>query len=80
MDDEYQEARKTTDRFVHVEYLFYKQRAKHTYFKEVDRNTTFFHSMVKHNNKRREIVAIKRGDGSLATTQEDVAQEFMTHF
>ncbi|XP_074579559.1 uncharacterized protein LOC141836051 [Curcuma longa] len=80
VDEEFQEARKAADRLTQVEYLFYQQRAKHQYFMEVDRPTTFFHSMVKRNNKRREIVAIERGDGSLATTQEDVAREFVAHF
>lgn len=42
MDEQYREARKTMDMLAQAKYLFYLQHVKHKYFKEFDRNTSFF--------------------------------------
>lgn len=52
MEGEYKELHKEAAKLAKAEYLFYLQCAKHKYFKEVDRNTTFFHSLVKEITKR----------------------------
>lgn len=80
MEDGYREARKNVDLLAQAEYLFYQQRAKHTYFKVVDRNTAFFHSLVKRNNKRREIIAVENSNGEKITKPNEVVQEFIRHF
>ncbi|XP_042460353.1 uncharacterized protein LOC122043848 [Zingiber officinale] len=80
VDEEYTEARKAADLLSQAEYLFYQQRAKHAYFNQVDRNTPFFHSLVKRNNKRREIVAIEKDDGVSTTSPQKVAQTFVRYY
>lgn len=77
VEEGYQEVKKIADLLTQAEYLFYQQRAKHAYFKEVDRNTPFFHSLVKRNNKRREIVTVENSNGETTTNPEEVAQEFL---
>lgn len=59
---------------------WYLQCTKHKYFKEVDINTSFFHSLVKWNNKRREIIAVEKSDGEITSTLNKVMHEFTNHF
>lgn len=80
MDGRYKEAKKAADLLAQAEYQFYLQKAKHKYFKEVDRNTPFFHLIVKRNNKRREIVAVEKRSGGITTKGEEVVQEFTEYF
>ncbi|KAG6528003.1 hypothetical protein ZIOFF_010140 [Zingiber officinale] len=67
-------------RFTEVEYLFYLQHAKYKYFKEVDRNTAFFHSPVKRNNKKRKIMTVEKNNGEVNTAFAQVMKEFTDHF
>jgi len=48
----YQEkiAKEELDHAFHCQYLFWKERAKMLWFKDGDRNTTFFHALVKRRN------------------------------
>lgn len=80
MAEGYTEAKKAAAMLARAEYLFYLQQAKHKYFKEVDRNTPFFHSLVRRNNKCREIVAVERGSGEVTTKHEEVVTEFTNYF
>lgn len=63
MPEEYKEVKKATDNLAQAEYLFYLPRVKHRYFKEVDRNITLLHSLMKRNNNIREIVVVEKGNG-----------------
>ncbi|KAL0323598.1 UNVERIFIED_CONTAM: hypothetical protein Sangu_1979100 [Sesamum angustifolium] len=42
-----------------------------------DRNTKFFHDMVKRNAARNSILAITKADGSIITSAPEIAQEFV---
>ncbi|KAL2248413.1 UNVERIFIED_CONTAM: hypothetical protein Sindi_2693600 [Sesamum indicum] len=59
---------------------FFYQKAKIHYLKEGDRNTKFFHDMVKRNTTRNSIGAVTRADGTVITASEDIAQEFVDYY
>ncbi|XP_011093973.1 uncharacterized protein LOC105173793 [Sesamum indicum] len=59
---------------------FFYQKAKIHYLKEGDRNTKFFHDMVKRNVARNSIGAVTRADGTVITAAEDIAQEFVDYY
>ncbi|XP_042453140.1 uncharacterized protein LOC122037762 [Zingiber officinale] len=50
-EDGYQQVRKRADKLSRTDFLYCKQKAKCKYFKEVDRNTTYFHALVKRTNR-----------------------------
>lgn len=60
VDGTYQQTQKTVAQLSEVEFQFYLQHANNMYFKHVDQNNSFLHSMVKINNRRREILVIER--------------------
>ena len=43
-------AKEELDHALHCQYLFWKERAKMLWFKDGDRNTAFFHAVVKRRN------------------------------
>ncbi|KAK4427378.1 Midasin [Sesamum alatum] len=45
-----------------------------------DRNTKFFHDMVKRNATKSSIMAITKNDGSTITSTEDIGQEFVAFY
>ncbi|KAL0290255.1 UNVERIFIED_CONTAM: hypothetical protein Scaly_2677900 [Sesamum calycinum] len=45
-----------------------------------DRNTKFFHDMVKRNAAKSSILAITKSDGSTITSATEIGQEFVTYF
>ncbi|KAL2223816.1 UNVERIFIED_CONTAM: hypothetical protein Sindi_3085000 [Sesamum indicum] len=59
---------------------FFYQKAKIHHLKEGDRNTKFFHDMVKRNVSRNSIGAITRADGTVITAAEDIVQEFVDYY
>ncbi|KAL2225249.1 UNVERIFIED_CONTAM: Retrovirus-related Pol polyprotein from type-2 retrotransposable element R2DM, partial [Sesamum indicum] len=59
-----------------AERQFFYQKAKIHYLKDGDRNTKFFHDMVKRNVTKNSIGAVTRADGTVITAAEDIAQEF----
>ncbi|KAL0285709.1 UNVERIFIED_CONTAM: Retrovirus-related Pol polyprotein from type-2 retrotransposable element R2DM, partial [Sesamum radiatum] len=59
---------------------FYFQKAKIHFLKMGDRNTKFFHDMVKRNAAKSSILAITKSDGSTITSTADIGQEFVTYF
>lgn len=63
-----------------AKYQLYFQCAKTLYFKHVDRNNSFFHNLVKQNNRRSEIMAIEKENDETITGEEEVAQEFVRSF
>ncbi|XP_011100850.1 uncharacterized protein LOC105178964 [Sesamum indicum] len=65
---------------VEAERHFFYQKAQIHHLKEGDRNTKFFHDMVKRNASRNSITAVTRVDGSIITVAEDIAQEFVGYY
>lgn len=59
---------------------FYAQKAKYAYFKLGDRCTKFFHALVKQKVNKRHISAMSLEDGSLTSSSEQGAGEFVKHF
>ncbi|KAL2248485.1 UNVERIFIED_CONTAM: hypothetical protein Sindi_2700800 [Sesamum indicum] len=59
---------------------FFYQKAKIHHLKEGDRNTKFFHDMVKRNVARNSFGAITRADGTVITVAEDIAHEFVDYY
>ncbi|XP_011100436.1 uncharacterized protein LOC105178624 [Sesamum indicum] len=55
------------------------QKAKIHFLKEGDR-TKFFHDMVKRNVARNSIGAVTRADGTVITSVEDIAQDFVDYY
>ncbi|KAL0329407.1 UNVERIFIED_CONTAM: hypothetical protein Sradi_4927400 [Sesamum radiatum] len=62
---------------IEVERHFYYQKAKIYFLKQGDRNTKFFHDMVKRNTTRNSILAVTKSDGSIITSTPDIAQELI---
>ncbi|KAL2227676.1 UNVERIFIED_CONTAM: hypothetical protein Sindi_2126300 [Sesamum indicum] len=59
---------------------FFYQKAKIHYLKEGDRNTKFFHDMVKRNAARNSITTVTRADGTIITVADEIAQEFADYY
>lgn len=76
----YKNLQQIVARLNEAEHNFCMQRAKVSYFKQVDRNSSIFHALVKRNNKWKEITTIEQPDGSLTTSFAEVVQAFMTYF
>ncbi|KAL0336699.1 UNVERIFIED_CONTAM: hypothetical protein Sradi_4881800 [Sesamum radiatum] len=60
--------RKKATFLAEAERHFYFQKAKIHFLKQEDRNTKFFHDMVKRNAARNSILAITKADGSIITS------------
>ncbi|KAL0317947.1 UNVERIFIED_CONTAM: hypothetical protein Sangu_2209000 [Sesamum angustifolium] len=69
--------RKKATFLAEAERHFYFQKAKIHFLKQGDRNTKFFHDMVKRNAARNSILAITKADGSIITSAPEIAQEFV---
>ncbi|KAL0395453.1 UNVERIFIED_CONTAM: hypothetical protein Slati_4511500 [Sesamum latifolium] len=63
-----------------AERYFYYQKAKIQFLKMGDRNTKFFHDMVKRNVAKSSILAITKSDGSTITSEADIGREFVAYF
>ncbi|KAK4438304.1 hypothetical protein Salat_0164700 [Sesamum alatum] len=74
------ELRKKTIFLAEAERHFYYQKAKIHFLKMGDRNTKFFHDMVKRNAAKSSIMAISKSDGSTITSAEDIGREFTDYF
>ncbi|KAK4402846.1 hypothetical protein Sango_1025300 [Sesamum angolense] len=72
--------RKKATFLAEAERNFYFQKAKIHFLKQGDRNTKFFHDMVKRNAARNSILAITKADGSIITSAPDIAQEFVDFY
>ncbi|KAK4422000.1 hypothetical protein Salat_2150700 [Sesamum alatum] len=63
-----------------AERQFYYQKAKIHFLKMGDRNTKFFHDMVKRNAARSSILAITKSDGTVVTSAAEIGQEFIAYY
>ncbi|KAL0407932.1 UNVERIFIED_CONTAM: Retrovirus-related Pol polyprotein from type-2 retrotransposable element R2DM [Sesamum radiatum] len=63
-----------------TERQFYYQKAKIHFLKLGDRNTKFYHDMVKRNAARSSILAITKSDGTIVTSAADIGQEFVAYY
>ncbi|KAL0423109.1 UNVERIFIED_CONTAM: putative mitochondrial protein [Sesamum radiatum] len=72
--------RKKATFLTEAERQFYYQKAKIHFLKQGDRNTKFFHDMVKRNAARNSILAITKADSSIITSAPDIAQEFIDFY
>lgn len=67
-------------RLAEAEQMFYSYRAKCAYLRNVDRNTKFFHDLVKRNNRQNTIVALQCESGESTTSLQEVASDFVAQF
>ncbi|KAL7106274.1 hypothetical protein ACP275_07G101800 [Erythranthe tilingii] len=63
-----------------AERSFYYQKAKLHYLKNSDRPTKFFLGMVKRNTQRNHVASIRRADGTMTTSREEVHAEFLMFY
>lgn len=66
--------------FDKAEREFFLQKAKSRFLNNSDRNTSFFHSIVKRNNSRNAIAFICRDDGSITHDQDEIASQFINFY
>lgn len=65
---------------VEAERQFLSQKAKYVYLAETDRNSKFFHSLIKRNKTRNTISIIKRLDGSVIDEPDLIPGEFVEFY
>ncbi|KAL0295111.1 UNVERIFIED_CONTAM: hypothetical protein Sradi_6852300 [Sesamum radiatum] len=78
--DSVRELRKKVVFLAEAERHFYYQKAKLHFLKIGDRNTKFFHDMVKTNAAKSSILAITKTDGTTITSAMEIGQEFVSYF
>lgn len=59
-------------------FYFKKEKSKHLLLN--DKETFFFHSLVKRNNTRNYISCLCRDDGTIIRDQETIAKEFVAYY
>lgn len=62
-------------RLMVAEELPFRQWAKERWFEGMDRNTAYFHAVMKGNKRRLKICSLTWGDGSRVVEQNEVAKE-----
>jgi hypothetical protein len=60
--------------------MFYSQKLKCNFFKDCDRGTRFFHTLMNHRHKKNFIPAIHRSDGSLTTSMTEMGDVFVSFY
>lgn len=69
--------KRNAELLLEAERLFLPQKSKCTYLKQGDRYTNFFHDLIKRNNKRKAIVAVKKLDRTMTTDTGEIVEEFV---
>ena len=62
------------------EKMFFGQKLKASCLKFSDKGTKFFHAMMSHKHRHNIIHAIRRSDGLMTTSWEEVGAEFVSFF
>jgi hypothetical protein len=60
-----------------AEKMFFGQKLKCAFFKDCDKGSKFFHSLMSQRHRRHHIPAIIRSDGMLTSSTEEVGSEFV---
>jgi hypothetical protein len=60
--------------------MFFGQKLKCAFFKDCDKGTRFFHSLMSHRHIRHHIPVIIRNDGMLTSSTEEVGREFVSYY
>ncbi|KAL0421047.1 UNVERIFIED_CONTAM: hypothetical protein Slati_3127600 [Sesamum latifolium] len=63
-----------------AERQFYYQKTKIHFLKMGDRNTKFFHDMVKRNVARSSVLVITKSDDTVVTSATDIGHEFVAYY
>ena len=63
-----------------AEMNFFSQKARNKHLLLSDRNSSFFHSMVKSNNSRNAISFLCRSDGSIMDDQDEIVASFVEFY
>ena len=63
-----------------AERSFYLQKEKCHYLANSDRNTKFFHTVVKRNRKKNTIASVIKEDGTPTEGHEEVVGEFLHYY
>jgi len=63
-----------------AEKMFYSQKLKCNFFKDCDRGTRFFYTLMNHRHKKNFIPAIRRSDGSLTTSMTEMRDVFVSFY
>jgi len=60
--------------------MFFGQKLKCAFFKDYDKGTRFFHSLMNQRHRRHHIPAIVRSNGMLTSSAEEVGREFVSYY
>lgn len=63
-----------------AEKMFFGQKLKCSFFKDCDKGTRFFHSLMSQRHRRHHISTIVRSDGMLTSSAEEVGRVFATYY
>jgi len=63
-----------------AEKMFFGQKLKCTFFRDCDKGTRFFHSLMSQRYRRHHIPAILQSDGTLTSSAEEVGRVFVSYY
>jgi hypothetical protein len=63
-----------------AEKMFFGQKLKCAFFKDCDKGTRFFHSLMNQRHRKHHIPAIVRSNGMLTSLAEEVGREFVSYY
>ncbi|XP_015160507.1 uncharacterized protein [Solanum tuberosum] len=75
-----QQAQAELKQYKHFEEEFWRQKARMQWFEEGDRNTKFFHSLVRGRRKRLNLKGISKIDGTWIESENAIAEEGIDFF
>lgn len=68
------------NKYLHLEEMYWQQKAGYDWFESGDRNTKFFHSLVKGRRQKMKVARIQNSQGSWLEDEEYIAAEAVMHF
>nr|GMD77815.1 ribonuclease H [Ipomoea batatas] len=63
-----------------VDHIYWKQRAKEHWYKEGDLNSKYFHNSVRSRRRRNRISQLRRDDGVLVSSEDDMGEVMVDYF